>query len=428
MAAGAYLTVRASFPQFTLLGRACRILRRKPQGEGVTPFQALCTALAATVGTGNIVGVTGAICLGGPGAVFWMWVCGLLGMATKFSEVTLAGRYRVKRGGDFVGGPMYMITRGLPRRFHGLAVLYCVFGVAAAFGVGNATQITAVAAGFHQILGLFGREASFLSNLLLGLSMSVFVGFVLLGGVRRIGRAAEKLVPAAAMGYILLCLLVILRNPGALPGALKRIVLGAFSPGAFTGGAVGSLFSCLSVGLSRGIFTNEAGTGTASIAYCGSTGNSGVEMGILGLLEVFVDTLLICTLTALAVLCSGVVIPYGIDHGAALAQEVFASACGPWAAVLLTVFLCVFALATVLGWGLYGTRCGQFLFGQRFSRPFAFAQMAGITLGAVMRSEIVWLLAETVNGLMAIPNLCALVLLSRELGQTVENYKRNRAA
>lgn len=428
LAAGAYLTVRASFPQFTLLGKAVKILRRKPQGTGVTPFQALCTALAATVGTGNIVGVTGAICLGGPGAIFWMWVCGLLGMATKFAEVTLASRFRVKLGGDFVGGPMYMITRGLPRRYHFLAVLYCVFGVAAAFGVGNATQISAVAAGFHQILGLLGRESTGFLDFLLGLSMALLVGFVLLGGVRRIGAAAEKLVPAAALGYILLCLLVLFRNPAALPTAVERIVLGAFSPRAFTGGAVGSLFSCLSVGLSRGIFTNEAGMGTASIAYCGAAGDSGVEMGSLGLLEVFVDTILICTLTALAVLCSGVSIPYGVDQGAALAQEVFRAACGPWAAVLLTVFLCVFALATVLGWGLYGTRCGQFLFGQRFSRPFAFAQMAGIVLGAVMKSDIVWLLAETVNGLMAIPNLCALLLLSRELALTVQNYKRNWTA
>lgn len=427
LAVGCYLTLCAGFPQFTLLGRSLGILRRKPKGEGVTPFQALCTALAATVGTGNIVGVTGAILLGGPGAVFWMWVCGILGMATKFSEVTLASLFRVKRGEEYVGGPMYMITQGLPRRFHFLAVLYSIFGVAAAFGVGNATQISAVAGGFHQILDLLGREETFFGNLLLGLSMSAVVGFVLLGGVHRIARAAEKLVPAAAVGYLLLCLWVIAGNPGALPGALKSIVVGAFSPGALTGGTVGSLFVCLSVGLSRGVFTNEAGMGTASIAYCGSSANSGVEMGILGLLEVFVDTILICTLTALAVLCSGVPIPYGADSGADLAPEIFRAACGPWAAVLLTVFLSVFALATVLGWGLYGTRCGQFLFGNRFSRPFVFAQMAGMTLGAVMKSEIVWLLAETVNGLMVIPNLCALVLLSRELAQTVENYKRDRA-
>lgn len=423
LAAGAFLTVRSGFPQLTLLGRAPKILGKKPQGEGITSFQALCTALAATVGTGNIVGVTGAICLGGPGAVFWMWVCGLLGMATKFAEVTLASRYRVARGGEYVGGPMYMICRGLPSKFRFLAWLYCIFGVAAAFGVGNATQINAVVGGVHQVLASFGVEETLAGNLLLGLGMALSIGGILLGGARRIGKAAEKLVPAAALGYIALCLAVIFRRLPLLPGALKAIAQGAFSPRAVTGGGVGSIFLCLSVGLSRGIFTNEAGMGTASMAYCGANGDSGVEMGILGLVEVFVDTIVICTLTALAVLCSGVPIPYGVDAGAILAPKVFQSACGPWAAGLLTAFLCVFALVTVLGWGLYGTRCGQFLFGDGFARVFAYAQMAGVVLGAVLKSRTVWILAETVNGLMAIPNLIALVLLSRELKKLVKDYK-----
>ena len=424
LTAGIFLTLRAELPQLSLFGKAVRILRAGPRGEGVTPFQALCTALAATVGTGNIVGVTGAICLGGPGAVFWMWVCGFLGMATKFSEVSLAGRYRVKVGKEFVGGPMYMITRGLPKRLHFLAAVYCVFGIAAAFGVGNATQVSAVTAGFHQILRSLGGRETLLGDLVLGLVMALCIGAVLLGGVRRIGKTTEKLVPFAAVGYILLCLLVISGNLRALPRALSSIVKGAFSPRAVTGGAVGSLFSCLSVGLSRGIFTNEAGMGTASMAYCASTGEAGVEMGILGLLEVFVDTIVICTLTALAVLCSGVAIPYGLDAGPRLAVEVFGHAGGDWASVMLTGFLCIFALATVLGWGLYGTRCGRFLFGSRFERVFVYAQMAGVVLGTVMQSRTVWLLAETVNALMAFPNLIALVLLSGELKQMVTAYKR----
>ena len=254
--------------------------------------------------------------------------------------------------------------------------------------------------------------------------MALCIGAVLLGGVRRIGKTTEKLVPFAAVGYILLCLLVISRNLTALPGAFLSIVKGAFSPRAVTGGAVGSLFSCLSVGLSRGIFTNEAGMGTASMAYCASTGEAGVEMGILGILEVFADTIVICTLTALAVLCSGVAIPYGLDAGPRLAVEVFRHAGGAWASVALTVFLCIFALATVLGWGLYGTRCGQFLFGSRFAKTFAYAQMAGVVLGTVMKSQTVWLLAETVNALMAFPNLIALVLLSGELKQMVTAYRQ----
>ena len=353
-----------------------------------------------------------------------MWVCGFLGMATKFSEVSLAGRYRVKAGKEFVGGPMYMITRGLPKRLHFLAAVYCVFGIAAAFGVGNATQVSAVTAGFHQILRSLGGRETLLGDLVLGLVMALCIGAVLLGGVRRIGKTTEKLVPFAAVGYILLCLLVISGNLRALPRALSSIVKGAFSPRAVTGGAVGSLFSCLSVGLSRGIFTNEAGMGTASMAYCASTGEAGVEMGILGLLEVFVDTIVICTLTALAVLCSGVAIPYGLDAGPRLAVEVFGHAGGAWASVMLTGFLCIFALATVLGWGLYGTRCGRFLFGSRFERVFVYAQMAGVVLGTVMQSRTVWLLAETVNALMAFPNLIALVLLSGELKQMVTAYKR----
>lgn len=428
LAAGAFLSIRTCFPQFTLLSDALRILKRPTAENGVSPFQALCTALAATVGTGNIIGVTGAICLGGPGAVFWIWVCGFLGMATKFGEVTLASRYRVKRGEEYMGGPMYMITRAMPERYRFLAVLYSIFGVAAAFGVGNATQINAVVAGVNQILGTLGKQESFLGNLILGTIMAAFIGAILLGGVRGIGSAAEKMVPAASVGYFVLCLIVIFRNWNQLPGAVRQIVTGAFSPGAVTGGGVGSAFLCLSVGMSRGIFTNEAGMGTASMAYCASSGNSGVEMGILGLLEVFVDTIVICTLTALAVLCSGIPIPYGLDCGTTLAPEIFRRACGDWAAVMLTAFLCVFALATVLGWGLYGTRCGQFLFGDRFCRIFVFFQMAGVVIGAVMKSNIVWVLAETVNALMAIPNIAALIFLNAQLREMVLAYKRNRRA
>lgn len=421
---GLFLSLRTNFPQITLLIAAFRSLRAsKPPEEGVTSFQALCTALAATVGTGNIVGVSGAICLGGPGAVFWIWLCGFLGMATKFAEVTLARRYRVCDGGEMVGGPMYMIREGLPRKWHFLAWLYSAFGVVAAFGVGNATQINAVVSGFHGILASLGREPGFLEDLLLGIAMALAIGLVLSGGVKRIAAAAERIVPAVSAGYILLCLWVLVRCRQRIPGAFAAILTGAFSPRAVTGGLVGSAFVSLRTGCARGIFTNEAGMGTASMAYAAAREGHPVELGLLGLLEVFADTIVICTLTALAVLCSGVAIPYGVDAGGTLPFQVFSGVCGGWAAGALTLFLSVFALATVLGWGLYGARCGQFLFGRGFWKTFVRLQMGGVLLGALLETRTLWMAAEIVNGLMAIPNLVALVFLSPELRRLVWEYK-----
>ena len=416
---GALLTVCASFPQVTLLGRIRGILRLPGRDAQVSPRQALCTALAATVGTGNIVGVAGAICLGGPGAVFWMWVSGFFGMATKFAEVALAERFA--KGA--VGGPMYTIERGLPGRYRFLAVCYCVFGLGASFGVGNATQIGAVVDGAHQVLGLLGIAPRRGYDFLLGLLLAACVGAVLIGGVKRIGQAAERLVPGASLGYVLLCLMVLLFRRENLFPAVRSIFLGAFSPGAFTGGAVGSAAVCLSVGCARGVFSNEAGMGTASMAYMAAPGES-VEKGILGLFEVLTDTLVICTLTALAILCAGVDIAYGVDAGGSLAPRAFGAVLGPWAVVLLTLFLCVFAFATVLGWGLYGARCGEYLFGPRFLRVFPWLQMAGVLLGATLESQRVWLLAECFNALMAVPNLAALFFLRGELRALVTKYKK----
>ncbi len=418
---GAVLTVSTGFPQLRLLGKAGRILARSRDPKEVSARQALCTALAATVGTGNIVGVAGAICLGGPGAVFWMWVSGFLGMATKFAEVTLAGAYAKNK----IGGPMYTIQRGLPPKARFLAVLYCIFGLGAAFGVGNATQIGAVISGVHQVQRHLGVTPTGLFDWILGLTLAACVGAVLLGGVRRIGAAAEKLVPGASIGYILLCLLVVFSRREMLSTALRAIFLGAFSPKAVTGGAVGSIAVSLSVGCARGIFSNEAGMGTASMAYTAAPGDS-VEKGILGLMEVFVDTLVICTLTALAVLCGSRTIPYGSDFGGELVAGVFGTVLGPWASIALTLFLCVFAFATVLGWGLYGARCGEYLFGPGFLKWFPWLQMAGVVLGAVLESEKVWLLAEIFNALMAVPNLIALIFQQGKLRELVFQY-RNRA-
>lgn len=427
---GLYLSVRLRVVQLRLLPRAaaafCRQFRKKPKdGQTVSSFQAVCTALAATVGTGNLVGVAGAICIGGPGAVFWIWVCGILGMATKFAEATLALRYRVSEGGEYVGGPMYMILGGMGNRWRWLAGLYSFFGVVAAFGVGNATQINAVIAGIHSVGLRFGWEPGRTGDLVLGVLLAALIGAMLMGGARRIGAAAERLVPVAAAGYILLCAGVLILRREAIPAAFRGILEGAFSPRAITGGAVGSAVQALRIGCSRGVFTNEAGMGTASIAHASARVNHPVEQGLMGIMEVFLDTILICTMTALVILTSGVAIPYGEDAGSILTADAFTAVCGDWSSVFLAAALCCFAFATVLGWGLYGARCAQFLFGAGSWKHFVFLQMAVVVAGSVLDTGTVWLLAEAVNGLMAIPNLVALMCLSPELIRLTKEYEIN---
>ncbi len=430
---GLYLTVRTGFAQFSLFPRAVRqflrLFRRKKQTDGtVSPFQALCTALGATVGTGNLAGVAGAIAIGGPGAIFWMWVCGFAGMITKFAEATLAVRYREKNAdGEYVGGPMYMIRRGMSKKWHWLAGVYCFFGVVAAFGVGNATQINAVIAGVNQVITAFGGEETIRRNLGMGLLLALLVTVLLSGGMQRIGRVAEKLVPFGAAGYLLLGLGVLILRFEAIPGAFRAIVSGAFSPRAVTGGAIGSVFSVLRIGVSRGVFTNEAGMGTASIAHAAAQVKHPAEQGLMGLLEVFLDTIVICTMTALVILVSGVEIPYGEDVGVTLTAQAFSWVCGDWTAVFLALALCAFAIATVLGWGLYGARCAQYLFGAHVWKRFVAMQAVAVVLGSVLQTGTVWLLSEIVNGLMAIPNLIVLAALSPELIRLTKSYKRKKA-
>ena len=392
LSVGIYLTVRTGFAQIVLFPRAFseffRKLRPGKAAEGtVTSFQATCTALAATVGTGNLVGVAGAISIGGPGAIFWMWVCGLLGMVTKYAEATLALRYRVRKGSDFVGGPMYMITQGMGKSWTWLAWLYSFFGIIAAFGVGNATQINAVVSGINGMLSRFG-------------------------------------VTSSRLGYLALCLAVLFCRADQIPNAFTAICRGAVSPKAVTGGMLGSAFQALRVGCSRGVFTNEAGMGTASIAHASAQVDHPVQQGLMGIMEVFLDTIVICTMTALVILCSGVPIPYGTDAGGELTVSAFTSVCGQWTSVFLAAALCCFAFATVLGWGLYGARCAEFLFGSKALKYFALLQTIVVVIGAVLKTETVWLLAETVNGLMAVPNLIALAALSPELRRLTKEYKR----
>ena len=423
---GLYFSVKTRFLQLRLLPRALgsfvEKLRGTEQKDGVSPVQALCTALAATVGTGNIAGVAGAIALGGPGAIFWMWLCAVFGMITKFAEATLAVRFRVRQGGELVGGPMYVIRQGMGKRWAWLGSLYSFFGVIAAFGVGNATQVNAVITGINSAIVSFGGRESRALNIVLGLILAILVGLMLLGGARRIGSAAELLVPFASVCYLLLCLGILIFRADAIPGAFGAIFRGAFSPGAVTGGLLGSAFQSLRVGVSRGVFTNEAGMGTAAIAHASARVDHPAEQGLMGIVEVFLDTIVICTMTALGILCSGLPIPYGQDTGAELTVQAFSDVYGNWVSLVIAASLCCFAFATILGWGLYGLRCAQFLFGLKAWKLFAAGQTVMVLIGAVLQTGTVWLLAEIVNGLMAIPNLIAIAALRKELLRLIQEY------
>ena len=426
LGAGFFLSIKTGFFQLRFFPRAVRqfvSMLRPGDTEGVSSFQALCTALAATVGTGNLVGVAGAICLGGPGAIFWMWTCALFGMMTKFAEAALSVRFRVKKGKEYVGGPMYLISRGMGGRWLWLASVYCFFGAVASFGVGNATQINSVIDSVNAALGYFGVQSGGIINPIIGAILAAVIAVMLLGGASRIGRAAERLVPFASAAYILLCIGAIACRAQNLPKAFEAIVKGAFSPSAVTGGLLGSAFQALRVGVSRGVFTNEAGMGTAGIAHAAAEVSHPAEQGLMGIMEVFLDTVVICTLTALAILCSGIPIPYGTDAGGSLTVQAFVSVYGPWVSVFLALALCSFALATILGWSLYGMRCVQFLLGGRSRKPFVLLQAAVAVVTSVMNTGTIWLLAETVNGLMAIPNLIAIIVLCPVLKELTIQYK-----
>lgn len=429
---GLYLSIRTGFAQLRLLPRALRtfwqtLIGKGEKDEGVSPFQALCTALAATVGTGNLAGVAGAIAIGGPGAIFWMWVSAILGMVTKFAEATLSVRYREKNSaGEWVGGPMYMIRKGMGHRWKWLATVYCFFGVVAAFGVGNATQVNTVIGGVNQAISALGGQESTIGNVLMGVGLAILICGILLGGLKKIGTMAEKLVPFASVCYLLLGLGVLIARAQYLPGAFASIITGAFTPQAVTGGAVGSMFIGLRIGVSRGVFTNEAGMGTAGIAHAAARVKHPCQQGLMGIMEVFLDTIVICTMTALVILVSGVAIPYGEDVGVVLTTQAFSSVYGDWVSILIAAALCCFAIATVLGWGLYGARCAQFLFGDGVWKKFVLLQGGAVILGAVLKTGTVWLLSETVNGLMAIPNLIVLGVLAPELQRLTHQFGKKQ--
>ena len=404
-----------------------RMFRKKQAADGaMTPFQAVCTALAATVGTGNIAGVAGAIAIGGPGAVFWMWISALLGMCTKFSEVTLAVHFREKNDkGEFVGGPMYYIKNGLKKHWHWLAYLFAAFGVITVFGTGNATQVNTITTAIDSALfnyGIISKDSVSNINLVIGIVLAVLLALILLGGIKRIGQVTEKLVPFMALFYVVLALGVVILNINHVPAVFKEIVEGAFSPASVTGGVVGSFFMSMKKGVSRGIFSNEAGLGTGSIAHACSDTRKPVKQGFFGIFEVFVDTIVICTLTALVILCSEVPITYGQAAGAELTISGFTATYGNWVSLFTAVAMCCFAFSTIIGWGLYGARCIEFLFGTKVNKPFMFVYSLVAIVGATLDLGLLWSIAETFNGLMAIPNLIAVFLLSGVVVKLVREH------
>ena len=419
---GVLMSVRTKFIQFRKFPYAMKatlgkIFKKSEAGHGsITPFQAVCTALAATVGTGNIAGVAGAIAIGGPGAVFWMWISALLGMCTKFAEVTLAVHFRERNEhGDYVGGPMYYIKNGLSKKWHFLAVLYAGFAVLSVFGTGNATQVNTITTAIDSALlnyNVIDASSVGTVNLILGIVITIVVGMVLLGGIKRIARVTERLVPFMAVLYVLLGIGVIVLNAERVPGVFYSIFYGAFNPSAITGGVVGSLFVSMQKGVSRGIFSNEAGLGTGSIAHATADTKDPVEQGVFGIFEVFADTIIICTLTALTILCSGVPIEFGAAAGAELTISGFTATYGSWVSIFTAVAMVCFAFSTILGWGLYGARCMEFLGSAKFIKPFMVIYSLMGIVGATMDLGLLWSIADTFNGLMAIPNLIALFLLS----------------
>ena len=434
---GLFLSVRTVFFQFRKFPDAIKntigkMFKKTEAKEGaMTPFQAVCTALSATIGTGNIAGVAGAIAIGGPGAVFWMWVSALLGMCTKFAEVTLAVHYRETNAhGDLVGGPMYYIKNGLKKHWHWLAYAFAAFGVLTVFGTGNATQVNTITASINTALlnfNVVSTEMLGTVNLVIGIVIAIVVALVLLGGVKRIGRVTEKLVPFMAVLYIILALGVIFLNVKAVPGVFYDIVYGAFNPMAVTGGVVGSLFLSMQKGVARGIFSNEAGLGTGSIAHATADTKKPVEQGLFGIFEVFMDTIVVCTMTALVILCSGTTVNYGTAAGAELTISGFTTVYGDWVSIFTAVAMCCFAFSTILGWGLYGARCMEFLSSHKWVKPFMVVYSLVAIVGATVELDILWSIAETFNGLMAIPNLIALFLLSGTVVKLMkEHYRKDK--
>jgi len=416
---GFYLMIGLKFMPLRKIGPGFRLMwqgRVKDDDDSgdITPFQALMTSLAATVGTGNIAGVATAIVLGGPGALFWMWCTALVGMATKYSEVLLAVHFRERdKLGLFVGGPMYAIRHGLGKRWQWLATLFALFGGLAGFGIGSTVQVNSMADALEVSFGL--------PPWLTGIVVMILIGLVVIGGIRRIGKVAAALVPFMSIAYIIASLIVVLLNIAAVPAAFALIFKYAFTPIAATGGFAGAaVMAAIRFGVARGIFSNEAGLGTAGIAQAAGTTRSAVRSGLIGMLGTFIDTLIICTLTGLAIITSG--LWSGGSSGAALSSAAFEAAMPGVGNYLIALALAIFAFTTTLGWSYYSERCWEFLAGVKAILPFRILYTLSIPVGAVMQLDFVWLVADTLNALMAFPNLISLLLLSPLVFNLTKEY------
>ena len=423
---GLLLTLGLVFMPWRKIGYGFRLLfdRSDPTGEGeVKPFNALMTALSATVGTGNIAGVATAIALGGPGAIFYMWLIALFGMATKYAEAVCAVNFReVDKNGKYVGGPMYYLRNGVGEFAPGLGkwlgLAFAVFGAVAAFGIGNAVQVNSMAA----VLG----ESFSVPNWVTGLVIAVLVGLVVIGGIRRIGEVAGKLVPAMVVLYVIGALIIILINIVEIPAAFGLIFTHAFTPTAAMGGFAGAaVASAVRFGVARGVFSNESGLGSAAIAHAAAQTNSPVRQGIIAMLGTFIDTLVVCTMTALVILTSGAWTMTGADGGgltgAVLTATGFQSSL-PGGQYIVTIALTIFAFTTILGWSYYGERCWQYLFHEKSLWIYRGLWVLAVLTFANVKVELVWNLSDTLNGLMAIPNLVGLLLLAPMVFKVTNDY------
>ncbi len=425
---GVMLTIRTNFFTLKNFKTAARYFFKGDKAQSknnLTPLQSASTALSATMGTGNIVGVAGAIALGGPGAVFWMWVSSLFCMTLKFSEIALAVRYReINRNGSYIGGAMYYIKNALPQFLTPLATVFCICGVVASFGVGNMTQINTMSASVSALfksITYVSSHADFWIKFIVGVFCAVICSFVLKND-GSIGRFCEKVIPVMTVLYIALTVGAIVANHVKIPSAIAQIFIGAFSPKGVTGGVVGSAFIGVRFGLSRGVFSNEAGLGTAPTAYACSEGDE-IRLGLMGVMEVFIDTVVVCTLTALTLLCAGN-ITYGVDGASTLTLNALTQVYGKNVIFVFCPIVCIFAFSSSVGWGLYGAKFLTFLLGERSKKGFLTIFVLAMIPAAIFRADAVWIVAEILNGLMALPNITALLFLANEVADITYAYNR----
>ncbi|WP_434524056.1 alanine/glycine:cation symporter family protein [Photorhabdus asymbiotica] len=403
---GIFMQIRLSFLPIRKLGTGFKLLfeRNHQRGEGqISPFNALMTALSATIGTGNIAGVATAVVLGGPGALFWMWITALVGMATKYSEAVLAVRFReVDKNGHYVGGPMYYIKNGLGEKWIWLGTLFAIFGSLACFGIGNTVQANSVADVLQSNFGV--------PTMVTAIILAFLVGAVLIGGIKRIADVAGKLVPFMTVAYLVAGIVVLGVNFSEIPAAFILIVKSAFTPVAAQGGFAGAaVWAAIRFGVARGIFSNEAGLGSAPIAHATAKTQNPVRQGLIAMLGTFIDTIIVCSITGLTIVITGGWL--NGQTGATLTATSFSAAI-PGGNYIVAGALVIFAFTTILGWSFYGEKCIQYLFGQKAITPFRVVWIVALMVGATQSLDFVWLLADTLNAMMAIPNLIALALLS----------------